>query len=55
MKDEYYQSLSYEDKIMVLDLLSGGEVGRITEVMDSIGYERLISFIYSKFIWKDKL
>ncbi|XP_070191534.1 threonine-rich protein-like [Littorina saxatilis] len=45
-ESEYYKKLSYDDQILLLELLSGGEVGKIQEVMDSQGYERLFNFVY---------
>ena len=53
-KDEYFNGLSYDDQTLVLRLLSGGEAGKIKEIMDSIGYEHLFSFIYSKLIREAK-
>ncbi|XP_076448602.1 uncharacterized protein LOC143285232 [Babylonia areolata] len=45
-QSEYFKGLSYDDQMLVLELTSGGEVGKIVEVMDNIGYERLFNFIY---------
>jgi len=43
---EYYKRLNYDDKILVLELLSGGEVGKINEVLDNMGHERFLTFLY---------
>ncbi|KAL8594712.1 hypothetical protein ACOMHN_051658 [Nucella lapillus] len=45
-RSEYFKTLSYDDQILVLELTSGGEVGKIAEIMDNLGYQRLFTFVY---------
>ena len=48
-ESEYFKSLNFDEQLLLLELTSGGEVGKIEEVMDSVGYERLFTFIYSEY------
>merc|ERR1712087_959144 len=41
----WFQKLSYDDKLFVLEILSGGEAAKIYEVMDTDGYERIFNFM----------
>jgi len=44
-ESQYFQKLSYEDKLFVLEIIAGGESAKVYEVMDNQGYERIFNFL----------
>jgi len=42
---QYFKRLSIEDQILLMEILSGGESGKITLVLKQIGFENLFAFV----------
>ncbi|XP_012935064.1 uncharacterized protein LOC101858390 [Aplysia californica] len=45
-KTDYFKRLSYEDQLLVMEILSGGETGKMTPILEQIGFEHLLNFMY---------
>nr|KAG5711330.1 hypothetical protein BaRGS_006027 [Batillaria attramentaria] len=44
---DYFQGLSFDDQMLVLELASGGQAGKMNPILDNIGHERFLSFVYN--------
>merc|ERR1712244_195674 len=42
----YFKKLPFEDQLLVMELLSGGEAGKISPILEQIGYKHLLRFMY---------
>merc|ERR1712012_59465 len=42
----YFKKLPFEDQLLVMELLSGGEAGKISPILEQIGYKQLLRFMY---------
>merc|ERR1712184_100812 len=43
---QYFKRMPYEDQLLVMELLSGGEAGKISPILEQIGYKHLLRFMY---------
>ncbi|RUS75961.1 hypothetical protein EGW08_016268 [Elysia chlorotica] len=43
---DFYKRLSYEDQLLILEVLTGSEVGKMTPILNEIGYKHFIRFLY---------
>ncbi|GFO15698.1 hypothetical protein PoB_004220300 [Plakobranchus ocellatus] len=43
---DFYKRLSYEDQLLALEVLTGSEVGKMTAILNEIGYKHFIRFLY---------
>merc|ERR1712154_324994 len=39
---QYFKRMPYEDQLLVMELLSGGEAGKISPILEQIGYKHLL-------------
>ncbi|GFR59303.1 hypothetical protein ElyMa_003501800 [Elysia marginata] len=46
---DFYKKLDYEDQLLILEVLTGSEVGKMTAILNEIGYKHFITFLYVNF------
>jgi hypothetical protein len=47
-ESSFFKGLSYENQMLLLELVSGAQTGQMKEILDSHGWERILTFIYGK-------